>query len=262
MSWTAPGGTGTLTGYNVYRGTTSGGESGSPLNGATPWTSTTYSDTACVAGTTYYYKVKAVTASGSSLDSVEANALTYPAAPAGLGATAVSTTQINLTWTAPSGMVTGYYVYRGVTPGGESGTALNSLPISSPTYSDTTVSTGTTYYYTVEAVNGSGSSVASTEANALTIPAAPTGLSARAVSGSTAINLSWTAPSGTVSGYNIYRSSTSGGENYSGTLLNGSAPWNSTSYSDTTSSGNTTYYYTVEAVNTSGSGAPPARPVL
>ena len=33
-----------------------------------------------------------------------------------------------------------------------------------------TASAGTTYYYTVEAVNASGSSVASSEANALTFP--------------------------------------------------------------------------------------------
>ena len=53
--------------------------------------------------------------SGSSLASTEAHALTYPDAPTGLVATAVSTTQINLTWTAPSGTIIGYNILRGTT---------------------------------------------------------------------------------------------------------------------------------------------------
>ncbi|MEI8195444.1 MAG: LamG-like jellyroll fold domain-containing protein, partial [Phycisphaerae bacterium] len=50
LAWTAPGGA--ITGYNIYRGTTSGGESGTPLNGS-PVTTTSYSDTTAAAGTTY-----------------------------------------------------------------------------------------------------------------------------------------------------------------------------------------------------------------
>ena len=64
FSWTASGGT--VNGYNVYRGTTPGGESSSPLNGGTLVTTTAYSDTTAAAGTTYYYTVKAVNASGSA----------------------------------------------------------------------------------------------------------------------------------------------------------------------------------------------------
>ena len=89
-------------------------------------------------------------------------------APTGLAATPASATQINLSWTAPVGPVTGYNVYRGTTPGGESTNPLNgSTPVTTTTYSDATVSPGTTYYYTVTAVYGTAGSTASNEASAL-----------------------------------------------------------------------------------------------
>jgi fibronectin type 3 domain-containing protein len=46
-------------GYNVYRGTTSGGESSTPLN-STPINGTAYTDESVTAGVTYYYLVTAV----------------------------------------------------------------------------------------------------------------------------------------------------------------------------------------------------------
>ena len=107
--------------------------------------------------------------------------MTYAAAPTGLAAALAAATQVNLTWTAPSGTVSGYNIYRGYISGGEA-TLLNSSPVSGTSYSDTTVSAGTVYYYTVMAVNAVGRDVASTsnETSALTVPAAPTGLGATA----------------------------------------------------------------------------------
>jgi len=69
LSWTNGSGS---TSVNVYRGTASGGESATPI--ATNQTGTTYNDTAVTNGTTYWYKVKAVNASGSSGYSNEASA--------------------------------------------------------------------------------------------------------------------------------------------------------------------------------------------
>jgi fibronectin type 3 domain-containing protein len=74
LSWS--GSTSTdVVGYNVYRGTSSGGESTTPLN-ATPITGTDYSDVNVTAGTEYYYVITAVTGDGStqSTDSPEATA--------------------------------------------------------------------------------------------------------------------------------------------------------------------------------------------
>jgi fibronectin type 3 domain-containing protein len=58
LSWTASTSTG-VTGYYVYRGTTSGAESSTPLN-STPVSGTAFTDESVTAGTTYYYVVKAV----------------------------------------------------------------------------------------------------------------------------------------------------------------------------------------------------------
>jgi hypothetical protein len=59
LSWTASP-TSDVTGYNIYRGTTSGGESSTPLN-STPVNATTYTDANVTAGAEYYYKVTSVT---------------------------------------------------------------------------------------------------------------------------------------------------------------------------------------------------------
>jgi archaellum component FlaF (FlaF/FlaG flagellin family) len=69
-----------------------------------------------------------------------------------------------LTWGAsPTNGVT-YNVFRGTSSGGEGTTPINPSPITSLTYTDTNVTPGTNYYYTVEAVNSGGSSAPSNEA--------------------------------------------------------------------------------------------------
>ncbi len=79
-----------------------------------------------------------------------------------------------------------------------------------------------------------------------TAPAAPTNVSAVPDDG--AAKIAWTAPSGTVTSYNLYRATTSGAE--------GSSPYKTglagTSITDTGLSDGTTYFYTVAAVNSAG----------
>jgi hypothetical protein len=60
------------TGYNLFRGTTPGGEGGSPINGS-PVAGTNYVDSGLADGTTYYYVVKALGPGGSSAASPEAS---------------------------------------------------------------------------------------------------------------------------------------------------------------------------------------------
>ncbi len=76
-------------------------------------------------------------------------------------------------------------------------------------------------------------------------PSAPTGVSATA-SGTSTINLSWTASSGATS-YLVKRSTTSGAE------VQIASGVTATTYADTSLSSGTTYYYVVTAVNSGGS---------
>ena len=183
-----------------------------------------------------------------------------PRPPTGLAATAASSTQINLSWAAPTdnggSAITGYNIYRGTTSNSEGTTPVGKVSNSTLTYTDTGLTNGQTYYYKVTAVNSVGESSQSNEANAttFTISQPPTGLAATAAS-STQINLSWTAPSNNggsaITGYKIERS------------INGGTDWtfstnigNTTSYSDTGLTASTAYTYRVSAINGVGPSAP------
>ena len=124
---------------------------------------------------------------------------TAPTAPQGVAA-AAHDQSVTLTWTPSTSdggsPVTGYDVYEGTTPGGESTTPVNATPISPTTTSYTvgTLNNGTKYYFTVKAVNGVGTSAASTEASATPatvpgMPGTPTGVAANK-----SVVVSWTAP--------------------------------------------------------------------
>jgi hypothetical protein len=75
LSWTASATPPAVVGYNVYRGTTSGGPYPTQLN-STPINGTTYCDETVQAGQTYYYVVTAVASNDvtQSADSVQAPA--------------------------------------------------------------------------------------------------------------------------------------------------------------------------------------------
>jgi len=85
LSWGASSG---ATSYNLYRSTTAGGEGTTPF--ATGITSTSYTNTGLVNGTTYYYKVAALNTAGLSAQSAEASAT--PASQ-GTGVATVKTSQ-------------------------------------------------------------------------------------------------------------------------------------------------------------------------
>lgn len=75
---------GTISGYNVYRGTVSGNESKIPLNGGTlvpPSPAPTFVDVTVAAGVVYYYEITAVLNGVESLDSVQVKSVPVPFSP-------------------------------------------------------------------------------------------------------------------------------------------------------------------------------------
>ena len=260
LAWTAPASNGgsPITGYRIYRGTSSGGETFLTAVGV----QTNFGDTGLTNGTTYFYLVRAVNAIGEGPPSNEAQATptapaTAPGAPTGLGATA-GNGSAQLAWTAPASNggspITGYRIYRGTSSGGE--TFLTAVGVQT-NFGDTGLTNGTTYFYLVRAVNAIGEGPPSNEAQATptapaTAPGAPTGLGATAGNGSA--QLAWTAPASNggspITGYRIYRGTSSGGE----TFL--TAVGVQTNFGDTGLTNGTTYFYLVRAVNAVGEGPP------
>ncbi|MGO8670884.1 MAG: fibronectin type III domain-containing protein, partial [Capsulimonadaceae bacterium] len=118
----------------------------------------------------------------------------------------------------------------------------------STSFTDTGLGNATTFYYKVSGVNGAGTSIQSTEASAITLPAAPTGLSATGGSGQ--VSLSWGSVTGATS-YCVYSGTSSSGE--------GATPVatgiTSTAYTNSGLSAGTTYYYKVASVDAAGTSA-------
>ena len=165
-----------------------------------------------------------------------------PTVPTNLGATAASSTQINLSWSASTDDkgISGYKIYRG-------GVYLKPLTGTGTSTTDTGLTPSTQYCYKVSAVDTSNQeSGQSSQACATTqqapdnLPSVPTNLGATAAS-STQINLSWSASTDDkgIKEYKVYR-----GGAYLKTVPG-------TSTTDTGLTPSTQYCYKVSAVDTS-----------
>jgi hypothetical protein len=265
LAWDVPSSNGgsAITGYKVSCRTSAGNGT---LNGNA--TGTTFSDTTAVAGTTYFYRVKALNAAGESDFSNEVTAsiplpapmISSPGNADSAGGMVIDTLKPVMLWNAVSGA--SYYIVKiSHYPYG-----LNNLVYTSQAiYSNTlTLSAGVLvagerYSWQVQAFNESGGSL---DSNTLyfqtpapaptatwTVPSPPQDLRQTAVSPAQ-VSLAWNIPNtdgGTpVTGYKIYRSSTSNKEVYyadaAGLFFN-----------DAGVTGGASYYYKVKAVNASGS---------
>ncbi len=189
---------------------------------------------------------------------------TIPQPPTNLSATSISSSQINLSWSAPSNNggspITGYQIERSTDSGSTWSVLVPNTGSVSTTYSDTGLVASTTYTYRVSTINSVGASSPSNTASATTgvqtfVPQPPTGLTASSVSSST-INLSWNSPGNDggspITGYQIERS-TNGGTWSTITSNTGST---STTYTDNGLLPLMTYTYRVSAINSVGTSSP------
>ena len=127
---------------------------------------------------------------------------TAPSAPSELVAVG-SNRMVVLTWKAPTFLggaaISGYKVFEGTHPGGE-GTTPAATTTGATTRTISGLTNGTTYYFTVQAVNTAGGSASSNEASAEAAakPGAPSRVKAildkKATPGVGEVAISWTAP--------------------------------------------------------------------
>jgi chitodextrinase len=243
LSWTPPADDSNVTSYRVYR-------DGSPVATVS---ATGYRNTGLASYTSYEFRVTSVDGDGdesSPSNAASARTLdgTAPTKPGNLAGSAISQSQISLTWTAASDPETGiaqYVVYR------DGSEIARTVALS---YEDGGLETDQPYDYAVSAINGQqveGSRADPIEVRTLSneAPDPPTGLSATALDEGS-VDLAWnTHPDeANLDGYRVYRD---------GAFVAGTAE---TAYRDTGLDPFTTYVYTVTAVGTDGDESSPSQP--
>ena len=130
--------------------------------------------------TTYFYRVRAINATGPSLySSVESTntLLESPAAPSGLSVGSPTTSSLQLSWTDNSDNESEFRIERATAVGGPY-SEIATPSANNTTYTNTGLEDATQYFYRVRAYNAAGFSTYSNIANNTTLlapPAAPSG---------------------------------------------------------------------------------------
>jgi hypothetical protein len=219
---------------------------------------TTYQNTGLTSSTSYVYRIRASNSVGysdysnPSTTTTQATPATAPAAPTVLTSTAISSSQINLSWTDNSNNETLFSIERA--PGGTTSfTEIATVSAGVSTYQNTGLTASTSYVYRVRAYNSAGYSVytnsptATTQALPAAAPTAPTSLTAT-VASSVQINLSWTDNSNNETLFSIERAP--GGTTSFAEIATVGA--GITTYQNTGLSASTSYDYRVRANNSAG----------
>jgi fibronectin type 3 domain-containing protein len=243
LSWSIVTG---ISSYAVYRNTSN--STGSAVLLVTS-SSTAYKDSSAASGQKYYYWVRSIGTDAvmSAFSSYAyAGLLEAPLAPTNLSTTGYSS-YIKVLWSpnTSGSPATQFYIYRA-----DSSSGLYSKidSISLTYYSDYAVSSGKTYYYKISGWNTSGEGVLSSYTSGkLPGPLPPQSITASYEKYTTHIEITWSAVSG-VSGYSLYRSTTSTG------MYSKIGTSTATVYNDSTGIETTVYYYKVASFNSSIEG--------
>ena len=247
LTWDAPSNNGgsAITGYRIIRN--DGTSNTSILQ--TDLVNLEYIDNGLTNGQSYTYSIKAVNANGDSpfSNSVSAMPSGVPFAPTNLVANA-GDGQVTLNWTMPSDNggsdITGYKIIRN---DGTFDISFISTDLVNLVYTDTGLTNGESYTYSIKAVNANGDGASSSPVSRTPSgrPFAPQNL--QAIEGDGNVTLNWDMPSDNgdlITKYNIYRGS-------------GSDPIANTTglnYTDTGLTNGEEYTYYIEAVNANGEG--------
>ena len=212
---------------------------------------TTYEDRTVAASTTYYYRIYARNSVGQSVASNDAMATTYgvTTAPTGIMATAISSTQINLSWNDVATNEIGYRIERRLTAG-TVWADLATLTPNSRSYQNTGLTPSTGYSYRVSAIAPGGGLVTATSIAAV-VTHAPTAAPAIVTVtpfSATQVNVSWVDAATNETGYRIQRRLTSG---TSWTIVTNLGP-GATTYRDSGLTAATRYSYLISAIAPGG----------
>ena len=238
LTWVAA--TGATT-YQLYVGTSAGGEASTPAQTGITTNTTTISN--LNASSTYYFIVRSVVGGVTSGPSSEISVKPLSdAGPQNLVLTP-GVGQIVVSWNASPG-ATQYSVFMGTAAGGEAATPVQTVPgLQVPV---TGLSSGSKYYFYVQAQTPIGPSMPSVESSATPLsPPGPTNLSATA--GANEVTLTWSAAANAMT-YDVYAGTSPGGE--AATPVQAAISGLSTVISGLT--GGTQYYYTVRAETPAG----------
>jgi hypothetical protein len=220
-------------------------------------TSTSQQMSGLAIGTTYYWRVNAKNAAGTSVYSVVRSFTTIviPAAPvlvAPLNLAVNQPANVTMIWNSVPGATT--YRLQVSTSNTFATTVYNDSTRTSTSQQMTGLTLGVTYYWRVNAKNLAGTSAYSTvwSFNTTAAPATPVLISPDNLATNVAINptLSWNASIGATS----YRVQVSTSNTFATTVFNDSTVTNTTQ-SITGLNNGTTYFWRVNAKNTSGTSA-------
>ncbi len=174
-----------------------------------------------------------------------------PAAPTGLVAAPIDSSQIDLAWVDPEGNEEGFRVERSPSPGGGF-VEIGTTGPDDTFFNDTGLDPGTRYYYRVAANNGiTGDSGFAGPADAATLLLEPTALQVTGFDCGS-VSLQWSDGNVGEDGFRVERSENPVG----GFALVGNAPADASAFVDDTTDDGRVYFYQVVAFNADADSAP------